>query len=124
MKQRKPIPFAFVLDHLYPKEPVIKQMFGCFALYVGDKITLILRKRKDHPSINGVWLATSKEHHASLRKDFPSMQSIDVLGEGVTNWQVLPEKSRDFEASVIRACECIVKGDPRIGRIPKQRRKQ
>ena len=96
-------------------------MFGCYAIYIGGKICLILRKRKDHPGINGVWLATSIEHHASLMKEFPAMKSIDILGKSPTNWQVLPETSEDFEQAVIRACELVVRGDRRIGRVPKAR---
>jgi hypothetical protein len=101
-------------------------MFGCHALYLGSKIYLILRKKKDLRRINGVWIATSREHHESLKKLFPFMRSIDVLGKPPTNWQILPESSEDFEASVIRACELIKKGDPRIGKIPgrKKRKKQ
>lgn len=114
-------PFSFVLDYLYPKEPVIKPMFGCHALYLDGKIVLVLRKRTEHSEANGVWLATSREHHESLKKLFPSMRSIAMLGEPPTNWQVLPEASSDFESSVIKACELVVKGDPRIGRIPKSR---
>ena len=119
LKSPPPIPFSFVLDYLYPKEPRIKPMFGCYALYLDRRIVLILRKRKVHPEANGVWLATSREHHASLKKIFPRMRSIEMIGTAPTNWQLLPEKSRDFESSVIKACELVVKGDPRIGTIPK-----
>jgi hypothetical protein len=118
------IPFPFVIDYLYPLEPVIKPMFGCHALYIGSKIYLIVRKRKTYPSINGVWIATSREHHASLKKEFPSMKSITVLGKAPTNWQVLRESSKTFEEEVIRACELIKKGDARIGKLPARKRKR
>ncbi len=97
-------------------------MFGCHALYIGKRIVLILRKRDTHPETNGVWIATTRVHHASLRKLFPSMQSIAMLGKAPTNWQVLPEASEDFESGVIKACGLILKGDPRIGKIPKGKR--
>ena len=57
--EKKPIPFEFILDYLYPIVPVVKPMFGCYALYAGEKIILIVRERKDHIEDNGVWLATS-----------------------------------------------------------------
>jgi hypothetical protein len=120
VKSKKHLPFEFVLDYLYPKEPTIKPMFGCFAIYIDRKIVLVLRDRKEHPADNGVWIATTKEHHASLKKEFPSMRSIKLLGKGVTGWQVLPASANDFESSVIRACECVLKGDPRIGKLPKR----
>jgi len=123
VQKKKPIPFSFVFDYLHPKEPVVQQMFGCHALYVNGKIVLIIRKKKEHRVDNGVWVATYQEHHASLRKELPSMRSIKLLGKGPTNWQVIPESAKDFEPSVIRACELVVKGDPRIGRVPKKRKK-
>lgn len=120
-KKRSPLPFSFVFDYLYPKEPVVKPMFGCHALYLDRKICLILRKRSTHPAINGVWIATSREHHESLRTLLPSMRSIDILGKAPTNWQVIPETSPDFESSVIAACELVKRGDGRIGTVPKRR---
>ena len=116
-KGKKKIPFDFVLDNLIPLSPEVKPMFGCHAVYVDEKIVFILRDREDHPEDNGVWIATSKEHHESLKKEFPSMHSIRLLGSGITNWQVLPANSDDFENSVIRACELVLKEDTRIGRI-------
>jgi hypothetical protein len=96
-------------------------MFGCLAVYVGVKIVLILREKRGD-SDNGVWLATTTEHHESLRQEFPNMRSIPVLGKAVTGWQVLPADSPDFEEAALRACELVLAGDPRIGKIPKTRR--
>ena len=123
IKPNKSIPFEFVLDYLHTINPKVRPMFGCFAVYSGNKIVLVLRDRKEHPSDNGVWLATTKEHHATLKKEFPSMRSIKLLGKRVTGWQVIPSTADDFEPSVIHACECILKGDPRIGKIPGKRSK-
>ena len=117
MKEK--IPYSFVLDNLYPAEVTVRPMFGCHAVYIGPRIVLILRKRREHRSDNGVWMATSEEHHRSLKKEFPAMRSIGLLGNGPTNWQVIPESSRDFESSVLLACALILKGDPRIGTPPK-----
>ena len=122
----KNIPFPFVLDALLSIEPVLRPMFGCHAVYVGDKIALVLRNRKDHPDANGVWIATSMEHHVSLKKDFPSLCSVYILsgGKKETNWQMIPMEADDFEESVINACEFILAGDERIGRIPKPRKRK
>ncbi len=97
-------------------------MFGCLAIYVQDKIVLILRDKPVNTEDNGVWLATTEEHHASLRCDFPGMRSIKVLGKKVTAWQVLPADAHDFEQAALRACELVLAGDPRIGKIPGARR--
>ncbi len=121
-KRKKPIPFEFVLELLENIDPRIKPMFGCHAIYNGEKIVLILRDRADHPADNGVWLATTSEHHPSLKKIFPNMRSLKLFGEGPTGWQVLPADSEDFEESVTTACELVIKGDLRIGKIPKAKK--
>ena len=124
-KPRSSVPHEFVLETLAPVSPWTRPMFGCTAIYVGEKIVLILRQKPNYERDNGVWMATSREHHASLERDFPNMRSIELLGEPVTNWQLLPMDAPDFEESAMRACELVISGDPRIGRIPgKKRRSQ
>ena len=51
------------------------------------------------------------------------MRSIRVLGKPVTGWQLLPADAADFEESALRACELIARGDRRIGKVPKARRR-
>jgi hypothetical protein len=97
-------------------------MFGCLAVYVADKIVLILRDKRDKKEDNGVWLATTEEHHESLRREFPNMRSIQIFAKKVTGWQVLPADAADFEEAALHACELIIAGDPRIGKVPKGRR--
>jgi hypothetical protein len=121
-RQRKRIPHEFVLDAISELSPRTRPMFGCLAIYVQDKIVLILRDKPNQAADNGVWLATTEEHHASLRPEFPNMRSIQVLGKKVTGWQVLPCDAPDFEESAMRACELVLAGDRRIGKVPKSRR--
>ncbi|WP_438011580.1 hypothetical protein WME89_24865 [Sorangium sp. So ce321] len=123
-RKRKPVPHEFVLEALAPLGPETRPMFGCVAVYVEDKIVLVLRDKPAPALDNGVWLATTQEHHAALRPEFPSMRSIEVLGSGVTGWQVLPAESPDFEEAALRACALILAGDPRIGKVPGQRRQR
>jgi hypothetical protein len=121
-RQRKAVPHEFVLDAIAALSPQTRSMFGCLAVYVADKIVLALRDRRNQPEDNGVWLATTQEHHQSLRREFPNMRSIGVLGKKVTGWQVLPADAPDFEQAALRACELIVARDPRIGKVPGARR--
>src|SRR4051812_30225190 len=97
VKARKRVPFEFVLEALAELRPRTNPMFGCLAVYVGPKIVLILRDRPTAQEDNGVWLATTPEHHDSLRREFPPMRSIGVLGKKVTGWQLLPAEAPDFE---------------------------
>lgn len=122
LKKRKATPYEFVLEALEAIEPRTNPMFGCLAVYVGEKIVMILRDRPKYPRDNGVWLATTREHHESLREQFPTMRSIGLLGKKVTGWQVLPAEAADFEEAALRACELVVAGDARIGKVPKRRR--
>ena len=122
MKQK--IPFEFVLEELDRVHPRVRPMFGCYAIYVGEKLVLILRQRKDHTDDNGVWIATPREHHESLKKQFPCMRSIRLLGTVETVWQYIPVDEDDFEELVLKACELIRKGDARIGKIPKPKKKK
>lgn len=117
---KKPLPYEFILEELAPLSPRTNPMFGAHGIYVGDKIVGIVRERESSPRDNGLWLATSAEHHASLQRDFPSMRSIEIFGkDGPTGWQVLPADAEDFEAAALLACEFIRRGDPRIGKVPK-----
>jgi hypothetical protein len=116
-RKKKSIPFEFVLDELADLDPWTRPMFGCTAVYVEEKIVFILRHKKD--ADDGVWLATTKEHHESLRRELPNMRSITVFGTGVTGWQVLPSDADDFEESVLRATALVRAGDLRVGKVPK-----
>ena len=121
--KRKIIPYEFVLDALAPLSPKTRVLFGCLAVYVEDKIIFALRdKQTDTTNDNGLWLATTVDHHESLQRDFPNMRSIRVLGKKVTGWQLLPADAPDFEETAIRACDFVIAGDPRIGKVPASRR--
>lgn len=122
VKPRKVVPHEFVLDALAPVFPQTRPMFSCVAVYVGDRIVFALRDRLNHTADNGIWIATSPEHHESLRREFPHMRSIAVFGKEVTAWQILPTDAPDFEEAALHACELVVARDPRIGKIPAKRR--
>jgi hypothetical protein len=121
-KPRKAVPHDFVLEALIALSPTTRPMFGCLAVYVKEKIVLILRDRPAGTADNGVWLATTEAHHESLRREFPNMRSIQVLGAKVTGWQVLPVDAPDFEESALHACELIAARDPRVGKVPKAKK--
>ena len=97
-------------------------MFGCTSVYIDEKIVFILREKSDaHARDNGVWFATTAEHHESLKREFPSLRSLELFGPGPTGWQVLPSDSDDFEAAALKACKLVLKGDERIGKIPNRK---
>ena len=116
--KRKAVPHEFVLEAIAALSPTTRSMFGCLAVYIGSKIVLILRDKPGADPDNGVWLATTKEHHESLGREFPHLRSIQVFGGEVTGWQVLHADAPDFEEAAIHACELVVARDPRIGKVP------
>ena len=122
VKPRKRTPHEFVLEALAEVGPRTNPMFGCLAVYVGEKIVMILRDKRDKTAADdGVLLATTVEHHESLRREFPNMRSIAVFGKKVTSWQVLPAAAADFETAALRACELVIAQDARIGKVPRKK---
>jgi hypothetical protein len=111
------VPFDFVFDYL-PTGIVLKKMFGMHYVYRGKRIMLILRKRNNEPEFNGIWVATSKIHHESLKSDIPELGGFFVNGdERHGNWLLIHDCVEGFEEAAISICELITHGDPRIGNV-------
>ncbi len=72
VKTRKPAPYAFVLDAISQLPIETRSMFGCLAVYVGDKIVLMLREKQKQVEDNGVWLATTKSTTRVCAASFPT----------------------------------------------------
>jgi hypothetical protein len=123
LKNQKSIPFDFVLEQLQRLHPFTKPMFGCHAIYIEEKLMLVLRKKKNIDSDNGVWLASAKDHHTGLKKILPSLRTISIFRSGESGWQIIPEDSDHFEKEVMVACDLILKRDPRIGKIIRIKKK-
>ena len=82
-KPKQKPPHAFVVEALSALNPEVRRLFSGFGIYVGDKIVLMLRDRPQFPQDNGVWIVLSEEtdpRDASLRKEFPSLRKIGLLG--------------------------------------------
>ena len=100
-------------------------MFSGFAVYVGDRLVLMLRDHTKSPKDNGIWLVLAEgvdPADASLRRDFPSIRSIELLGNKISHWLLIPSDGADFETEALDACDLILSRDPRLGRIPQSRR--
>ncbi len=123
-KATRSIPFDFVFDELEGLNVHTKQMFGTHAIYIDDKIICALREKGTSIEDNGVWLATTVEHHNSLKKILPNIRSIKMFGTQESGWQVLPVDADDFEESVLKVCALVRKKDVRIGKVPKSKKKK
>ena len=60
MKPKRTPPHVFVLDALAPLNPEVRRMFSGFAVYIRDRIVLMLRDHPRSPQDNGIWLVLSE----------------------------------------------------------------
>ena len=123
--KRKSAPYPFIVEALAPLEPEVRPMFSAFAVYVGEKIVLMLRDSLKQPEDNGVWLVFSETANLAdprIREDFPSLRVINLLGGKIGHWQLIPADSPTFEPEALHACELLLKHDVRFGRIPQSRK--
>src|ERR1700751_4606842 len=98
--KRRSAPFPFIIEALAPLEPELRPMFSGFAVYVGEKIVLMLRDSPKHPEDNGVWLVFSETANLAdtgIRKEFPSIRPIKLLGGKIAHWRLIPSDSATFE---------------------------
>jgi hypothetical protein len=122
--KRRSAPYPFILEALTALEPEVRPMFSGFAVYVGEKIVLMLRDSLKQPKDNGVWLVFSETANLAdpgIRQDFPSLRLIDLLGGKIAHWRLIPADSSTFESEALHACELLLKHDLRLGRVPQSR---
>jgi hypothetical protein len=119
---KKKAPFAFALEELDAHSTTIKPMFGGFAVYIGEKMVLFLYDQEKWPDFKGVSLATTPEHYRSLAQEFSSTRDAEPQRIGKHPWLLIPTSAADFEEQVLKACEMILNGDPRIGRAPEAKK--
>ncbi len=119
---KKPIPFRFVLDELEPLDPLVKPMFGCHAVYVGEKLVLFLCDAEKWADQKGLWLPTTPEQYARLAAEFTSARALMNEKLNKSPWLLLPANVPEFESQALKACELVLKNDTRIGRVPKQKK--
>lgn len=110
-------PFPFVLEELISIRPTIKRIFGFTSVYLDEKLLFSLRDSVKQPGSNGMWLYTTTEHVESLAREFPQLPKRQLWRSGKNAWVVLASRLEDFEEYAFKACELILKGDQRIGRV-------
>jgi hypothetical protein len=119
---KKKTPFAFALEELDALSPMIKPMFGGFAVYIGEKLVLFLYDQEKWPDFKGVSLATTPGDYRSLAQEFSSTRVAEPKKIGKHPWLLIAASVADFEEQVLKACEMILNGDPRIGRAPEAKK--
>ncbi len=100
-------------------------MFSGFAVYIGDRLVCMLRDHPKSPRDNGVWLVLSDTVNPTdptLRRELPSLRSIELLAGKIGHWLLIPSDRPAFESEALHACDLLLRRDPRLGRIPASRR--
>jgi hypothetical protein len=112
-------PFPFVLEELSPLRPTVKRMFGFTSVYLDEKLLCSLRDSVKRPGSNGMWLYTTTEHLESLAHEFPQLSKRQLWRSrsGDKAWVVIASRLEEFEEYAFKACELILNGDRRIGRL-------
>jgi len=120
---RKRYPFPFVFEELSPIRPTIKHWFGFTSIYLDEKLLCSLRDNTKQPNSNGIWLYTTAEHVESLAREFPELprQQLWRSRSGNKAWLVLASRLEGFEEYAFKACELILRGDQRIGRLMRRK---
>jgi hypothetical protein len=124
-KPKSKPPYPFIVEALAPLDPEVRRMFSGFSVYIGDQIVCMLRDHVKSPRDNGVWLVLSEgtdPADRSLRREFPSLRKIELLGGAIGHWLLIPNDGPDFETEAMHACDLLLRRDPRLGRVPKSRR--
>jgi len=116
-------PFPFILGELESLRPIIKKVFGFTHVYLEDKLLFSLRDATAQRGSNGMWLYTTTEHADSLAAEFPELPRRQIWRSGKKAWIILASRMGDFEENALKACELILRGDQRIGRLSRKLRK-
>jgi hypothetical protein len=116
-QRRATLPFPFVIEELLPIRPTVKQMFGFTHLYLEERLLCSLRNSIKQPATNGMWLYTTISDLESLAKEFPHLPRRCLWRSKGNAWVILPSRLSDFEEYAFKACELILQGDRRIGRL-------
>jgi hypothetical protein len=124
-KAKSKPPFPFIVEALEPLNPEVRRMFSGFSVCIGDLLVCMLRDHLKSPRDNGVWLVLSEgtdPANRTLRREFPSLRKIELLGGAIGHWLLIPSDGPDFEKEAMHACDLLLRHDPRLGRVPKSRK--
>jgi hypothetical protein len=97
---------------------VLAAMFGTRAAYLDGKLMLCFSAHEE--PWRGVLVCTERGHQASLVAEFPALSPHPILPK----WLYLPESADNFERVAGRLAALALERDPRLGVVPRPRRKR
>lgn len=118
-KKKKQYPLHWIVESLMEEPSYLeKPMFGCLAVYVHGRLSLLLTSGEE--PWNGLLIPTEHQFHESIRQDFSNVVQHPILKK----WLYLPEASDDFESISSEIVEIIRMNDQRFGVEPRERVKK
>jgi len=99
-----------------------KRMFGGLAAYLHERQMLVLVEptKTGRWKWHGVLVCTDREHHDSIRADFPALTAHRVLRK----WLYIDSTHDDFESSMAAVAARMARNDQRFGIVPRSARKR
>ena len=88
---------------------VLRKLFSFDAAYMDGRLYLAVAGGKE--PWNGMMVCTSREHHASIRRQFPQLAPHKVLGK----WLYLSQSHPEFETAAVELAALARRRDPRLG---------
>jgi hypothetical protein len=118
-KARRVHPHAWLWEPL-EADPgfVLSSMFGVKVAYLDSRLVLGFAAKEE--PWRGVLVCTEREHQEALRTEFPALSPHPILPK----WLYLPESSDAFEGVGERLVDLAARRDPRIGVVPKPKKKR
>lgn len=95
-----------------------KRMFGCLAGYLVDRIVLVVADKEE--PWNGLLIPTEREFHPLLQTEFSALVPHPILGK----WLYISQGNPSFEETAAKIIKLILAGNPRIGVLPKLKKKR
>jgi hypothetical protein len=92
-------------------------MFGGLAAYLfGRQMMLLVEPTKSGRwKWHGVLICTDYAHHPGIIREFPQLAPHDVLRK----WLYIDSRHQEFESTVERLAEAMVRNDRRFGIQPR-----
>lgn len=122
LKIKKENRYQFIADELADVSGLtLRKMFGCLAIYRNGLLYLVLADSEDDADWDGVCVCTDRDRHAEVLKALPMLVPHKILPK----WLFLSARtSEEFEAVCETLIRWVRREDPRIGTLPKPKKKK
>jgi len=116
---KAPHRYAWIWEPLEEKPTfALRSMFGAKAVYLDGKIIACFCTSEE--PWNGMLLCTERDYHPALMADFPELTPHPVLGK----WLYLSDSKSRFDGIAEKIIRLALKSDPRIGAVPKPKKRK